>query len=411
MEKLKSVTAGFLPLNDCMLLIVAKELGFAEQQGIELILKKEMSWANIRDHMAVGHYEVAHMLAPMPIAFNAGLAPFSIPVIAPMAMGLGGNAITASTKLWSFLEQNGAINNANPITNGRALKAVIEDLKTKGSPKLRFGVVHPFSGHNFELRYWLSSCGIDPEEDVEIVIIPPPLMSEAIASSNIDGYCVGEPWNSVAIKNGQGVMLTTKAAIWHSSPEKVLGVQTKWAEQNPETLNALLRSIYEAAKWCAQKDNHNQLSKILAHEEYLGVSDEIIIHGLNGSMPLDLSTTLSANDFFIPLDRAATFPWQSHALWFYSQMVRWGQISHSAENLKLAKQSYRPDLYRAALGKTDAAIPAANMKVEGALKTSTAVGSSGRLMLGPDGFFDQHIFDPDNVEQYIAEMQISKPLK
>lgn len=411
MAKLESVTAGFLPLNDCMLLVIAKEVGFAEKQGIDLILKKEISWASIRDHMAVGHYEAAHMLAPMPIAFNAGLAPFSIPVIAPMALGLGGNAITASNGLWNMLEHKGAINNAHPQSNGSALKAVVEDLKKAKKPKLRFGVVHPFSGHNFELRYWLSSCGIDPEKDIEIVIIPPSLMPEAIATTHIDGYCVGEPWSSVTIKNGQGVMITTKAAIWHSSPEKVLGVQTKWAEQNQETLNALLRSLYEAAKWCAQIDNHNQLANILACEEYLDVSAEIITHGLSGKIPLGLGESLSESDFFIPLDRAATFPWQSHALWFYSQMVRWGQLDHSPENFEIAKQSYRPDLYRAALQQTDAAIPAANMKVEGALKTSTAVGSSGRLMLGPDGFFDQRIFDPHDMENYLAGMKIIKSLK
>jgi len=402
MTSLDTVTAGFLPLTDCMLLVAAKEKGFAENAGIDLRLSKETSWASIRDHIAVGHYEVAHMLAPMPIAFNSGLAPFSVPVIAPMALGLGGNAITVSTELWNEMQYSTKDTTISASEAGEAIKQLVLSRKSEGMEKLRFGVVHPFSGHNFELRYWLSSCGVSPENDIEILIIPPPLMSDALKTGKVDGYCVGEPWNSVSVERGHGCILTTKSEIWHSSPEKVLGVATQWAEKEPQSLQALIQAIHEAAKWCSAKHNHAELAEILAQPDYIAVSAEIIIRGLDGKMTLADGHTVVIDDFLIPSDRAANFPWQSHALWFYTQMVRWGLIEHSQKNAEIAKNAYRPDIYRSALLQTDAAIPAANMKVEGALKVPTSVGSTGRLTLGPDGFFDNLIFDPDNLDKYLS---------
>ncbi len=402
MNDLQTVTAGFIPLTDSMILIAAKEKGFAEGHGIDLLLSKELSWASIRDRIAVGHFDVAHMLAPMPIAMNAGLVPFSVPVIAPMALGLGGNAITIGLTLWQDIAESKVTNTANPEHNGRLLCKHVRQRAKLGKPKLRFGVVHPYSGHNLELRYWLSSCGIDPEFDVEILIVPPPLMPDALAKGQLDGYCVGEPWNSVAVSNGDGCIITTKSEIWKSSPEKVLGVRQDWAEQNPELLSNLINALHASAIWCGNPENRSELAQILARSEYLSVSAEILGRGLSGSIALQENEAHEMPDFMLPFDRAATFPWQSHALWFYSQMVRWKQIEHTSENMNVAQQAYRPDLYRAALKDTGAAVPSANMKVEGALTVETAVGSTGRLLLGPDGFFDGKIFDPDDVDSYVA---------
>jgi len=405
MSGLITVNAGFLPLTDCMILVAAKEKGFALEAGIDLVLSREQSWASIRDHMAVGHYDVAHLLAPMPIAFNAGLIPFSVPVIAPMALGLGGNAVTVSTVLWEALEAQGAGRNGDPLTSGKALRKVIRGRAQQTEEKLKFGVVHPFSGHNLEMRYWLSSCGIDPRSDLEILVVPPPLMPDALASGRIDGYCVGEPWNSIAVERNVGRISTTKAAIWRSSPEKVLGVQSAWAELHPDLLSALIQALHSASKWCSDNSNQIELSHILSRPEYVGASPKTIQKALSGSIELQPGKNLEIADFMIPFERAATFPWQSHALWFYTQMVRWGLVEHTAHNVKIARESYRPDLYRTALLNSDAAIPAASMKVEGALELSTAVGSSGRLSLGPDGFFDERIFDPDRLDEYLFEFK------
>jgi two-component system, oxyanion-binding sensor len=198
------ITAGFVPLTDSLLLVAAVEKGFAAAEGVELTLVKESSWANIRDRVAVGQFDVAHMLAPMPIAASLGLSPIDAPVIAPMALGLGGNAVTVSLALWEQMRAAGAPDDlaAGPV--GTALAKVVG----AGGPKLRFAVVHPHSSHNYELRYWLAASGIDPERDVEIVVLPPPFMPDALRAGRVDGYCVGEPWNSVAASAGVGRIAT-----------------------------------------------------------------------------------------------------------------------------------------------------------------------------------------------------------
>lgn len=401
------ITAGFLPLLDSAVLVVAKELNFAQAEGIDLALARETSWANIRDRLAVGHFQVAHVLAPMPIACNLGLTPLVVPTIVPMALGLGGNAVTVSNALWADMVDKGARADFDPAATGRALKAVVTDRSASTSkPMLRFAVVHPYSGHNYEFRYWLASCGIDSSRDVEIVIVPPPLMLDALASGTIDGYCVGEPWNTAAALAGKGHIATVKAAIWRSSPEKVLGVSARWAEENLDALSALLRALCRAAEWCGNARNRGDLARILAEKTYVGRPREWLLPALEGELPDGSGDTKAVADFFVPFAKAATFPWKSHALWFYSQMVRWGQIQHSAEHARIARETYRPDLYRAALKPLGIALPVANAKVEGALTAATPVGSSGAsLVLGPDGFFDGGMFDPDKLDSYIASQK------
>jgi two-component system, oxyanion-binding sensor len=393
------IAAGFMPLLDSAILVVAKAKGFAEDEGVALKLARESSWANIRDRLAVGHFQVAHMLAPMPIAGNLGLTPLPSRTIAPMALGLGGNAVTVSNALWARMLDHGARETLDAATNGAALAAAIRAVP-EGRP--RFAVVHPYSGHNYELRYWLAACGVDPERDIEIIILPPPLMTEALASGALDGYCVGEPWNTAAVMQGLGHIATVRASIWRSSPEKVLGVEERWAAENPEALAALLRALYRAAIWCAVPANREPLSALMAAPAHVGLPAEWMAPGLSGDIRVSSVDVVRVEDFFMPLARGATFPWKSHALWFYTQIVRWGQVAHSPGNEAIARETYRPDLYRSALKPLGAALPAANSKIEGALTAPTPVGASGAtLTLGPDGFFDGGLFDPDKVDEYI----------
>lgn len=395
------LSAGFLPLTDSAILIAAKERGFAEAEGIALNLVRETSWANVRDKLAVGQFEISHALAPMPIAANLGLTPFDTRLIAPMALGLGGNAITVSTALLDRMQDRSGFSGLDAAAAGRALADVVASRRASGGKALQFGVVHPFSGHNFELRYWLSASGISPESDIEIVILPPSLMADALASGQVDGYCVGEPWNSVAVARGAGQIITTKSSIWASSPEKVLAVREDWAGENAETLHALLRTLYRAAEWCGQTANQSELASLLGSSAYLDQPAEVILPALDGSV-LGASAPRGGRDFFQPHARAATFPWQSHALWFYSQMVRCGYVGHSAAHAETARLSYRPDIYRAVMTGIGAPVPSANSKVEGALAEMTAVGASSQfLYLGPDGFFDGAVFDPDALDAYI----------
>jgi NitT/TauT family transport system ATP-binding protein len=395
------ITAGFLPLTDSAILIAAEAKGFAAAEDLDLRLVRETSWANIRDRIAVGHFEAAHMLAPMPIASNLGLTPLPVPLIAPMALGLGGNAVTVSNDLWKTMSGHGA-GGIDPARNGAALKAAIAGF---GEKKRQFAIVHPFSGHGYELRYWLAACGINPVTDIDIVIVPPSLMADALRNGRIDGFCAGEPWNSHAVAFGAGHIATVKSAIWKSSPEKVLGVSAEWAEANPQALDALLRSLHKASAWCSDPANLPELAHLLSTPERIGVDERVILKGLSGAIDSGHGVE-TLPDFFMTHARAATFPWESHALWFYSQMVRWGQVEHSTQHAAIARRSFRPDLYRRALKGTGAALPGANAKVEGALDKSSPVGAvQGTIVLGPDGFFDGRIFDPDLVDRYIADMK------
>jgi two-component system, oxyanion-binding sensor len=232
--------------------------------------------------------------------------------------------------------------------------------------------------------------------------VPPPLMADALGAGRIDGYCAGEPWNTAAVAKGVGRIATVKAAIWKSSPEKVVGVAARWAETEPDALAALLRALYRASTWCGTPGNRGELAQLLADPRYIGCPAEWLHPALEGAIDTGGKDVVAVPDFFVPHAKAATFPWKSHALWFYSQMVRWRQVAASAANEMIARETYRPDLYRAALKPLGVALPAANAKVEGALKTATPVGSAGAsLVLGPDGFFDGAVFDPDHVDDYI----------
>ncbi len=402
------INAGFLPLTDSAILIAAKEMGFAENHGIDLNLMRETSWANIRDRLAVGQFEIAHCLAPIPLAANLGLSPFSTKLIAPMALGLGGNAITVSNELFDAISEHTIVDPMNAKDVGLALAKVVETRRLHNQPCLQFGVVHPFSAHNFELRYWLAASNIIPDVDVSITILPPPIMADALNNGQIDGFCVGEPWNSVALSKHCGKIITVKPAIWASSPEKVLAVDEVWANNNPDILHQLIKALYEAAVWCGQSENLSELANILSQSNYLNVTADIIMPGLDNSI---LTATAEQVEtiprFFEPHAGAATFPWQSHAFWLYSQMVRWGQIEHSSDNIKSVRSTFRPDIYRAALSSLGAIIPTANSKVEGALSVRTPVGAASQsLYLGPDGFFDGKAFDPDQIDSYISEQAL-----
>lgn len=397
------VTAGFLPLLDAAPLIVAATLGFADAEGLQLRLMRETSWATLRDRMAVRHLDVAHMLAPMPIADALGLTPLPTGVIAPMALGFGGNTITASRALWSELASHGAKADFEPQQAARAFAALVAGRRSKGAPRVRLGIVHPYSAHHYGLAYWLAAAGVQPGRDVDLAVLPPPLSSAALASGQVDGFCAGEPWGSVAVLGGHGKTITTNAHIWRCGPEKVLGVRQAWADQDADRLARLLRAVYRAAAWCDDQANSAELADLLKDAGLLAQQREVLLPGLGRRLLAPEGATIPVDGFLTFADRAATFPWISHALWMLTQMVRWGQTTYSEENARKACASYRPDIYRAALAPLGIAIPSANSKVEGALKAEMPVASgSGRLVLGPDGFFDGRMFDPADVPAYIG---------
>jgi len=359
------IILGFIPLLDCASLVAAAERGFADREDIELALVRETSWANIRDRVVIGHFDAAHMLGPMAVASTLGIGHVRVPVIAPFALGRGGNAITVSLRLWDKMARAGATMGGRPRVQGAALKRVIDARNSANHEPLTFGMVYPFSCHNYELRYWLAASGIDPNRDVRLVVIPPPFLVDALRAGQIDGFCVGEPWNSVAVHAGAGVIVTATTAIWPMSPEKVLGCRLEWAQHHPKQLASLLRALYRASLWCEQPENHADLAQLLSQPRYVGAPAELLRRGLDNHLALEPgSTAVPISDFYVPADRAATFPWISHALWFYSQMVRWRQIEFSPEHVASTRATYRPDLYRGALSRVEANIPAADVQAD-----------------------------------------------
>ena len=402
------VTAGFIPLVDCAPLLIAAKKGFARAEGIRLTLARETSWANIRDRVAVGHFNAAHMLGPMPIAASLGIGHFDIPMIAPFAFGLGGNAITVSRQLFAEMEAAGAKLGDVPTAMGAALKAAIATRKMRGAPLLTMAMVFPFSGHNYELRYWLAASGIDPDRDLRLVVLPPPFTAEALQAGHVDGFCVGEPWNSLAVERAGGVIVATKAALWRNGPEKVLGVQAAFAEREPDAVAALVRALWHATAWAEAPENRIELAALLADTASVATPAPVIMRALSGEIVARAGTPAERIDDFIVFHRhGANFPWQSHALWFYSQMVRWGQTEYSPEGARIAAEVYRPDIYRTALPATSADYPTTDLKVEGAMAEATPVASHcGEVVIGPAPFFDGLHFDPADLEGYLRQMPI-----
>ncbi|HEY4367616.1 MAG TPA: CmpA/NrtA family ABC transporter substrate-binding protein [Steroidobacteraceae bacterium] len=384
------LTIGFAPLLDCAPLIVAAANGFGTEQGLELALVRESSWANIRDRTIVGHFDAAHMLAPLPIASTLGIGHLKVPMIAPMALGLGGNAITVRCDLHDDMQNAGMTVDATPQAQGEALRRVIAERRQQGKPTLMLAMVYPFSAHNYELRYWLAACGIDPDRDVQLIVIPPPLLVDAMRAGQIDGFCVGEPWNSVAVESGVGRILMATTAIWRNSPEKVLGVTASWAQQHPEQLSALIRALWKSAAWCEQPGNHADLAALLSEPRHIGTAFEVLHRTLSGRLRLtSQAEPVAVTDFYIPARYCATFPWKNHAQWFYDQMVRWRQAARSNDDAMAACDTYRPDLYRAALAPLDVDVPSGDSKLEErADEPSNVPSRQGQLRIGPQGFFN-----------------------
>jgi NitT/TauT family transport system ATP-binding protein len=398
-----SLIMGFIPLLDCAPLVVAAEKGFAAAEGLELRLIRETSWANIRDRLIVGHFDVAHMLGPMAVASSIGIGHLTVPMAAPASLGLGGNAITVSSALWQQMLLEGAAPAAPAAVQGAALKRVVQTRARAQLAPLTLGMVYPFSCHNYELRYWLASCDIEPDRDVRLVVIPPPFLVDAMREGQIDGFCVGEPWNSLAVEAGVGTIVVAGTDIWRLCPEKVLGCRADWAEQNATKLHALIRAVYAAAHWCEAEEHHAELAQILAEPRYVGVPAPVLLRGLSQRVPFSAhEAPRTVRDFYVPASNAANFPWVSHALWFYTQMVRWRQTQFTVEDFCAAYETYRPDLYRRALEPLGVNVPAIDVKDEGLFKERGVLpGVRGPLAYGPDGFFDARPFSAVDLMRHV----------
>ncbi len=387
------VSLGFIPLTDCAPLVIALEKGYFEQHGLQVSLSREPSWANIRDKVCFGVLDGAQMLAGMPLAATLGAEAFRLPMVTAFSMSLNGNAITVSNALYRRLADTGDL--LASATTAAALKRVIEEDKRRGAGPLRFAMVFPCSSHNYLLRYWLASAGIDPDRDIRLEVIPPPLMVDSLRSGQIDGYCVGEPWNTRAVEEGIGRVLIASCEIWNNHPEKVFGVTREWAESHPQTHQAILLALLQAARWLDRPENRPEAASILARPHYVNASADVLAAGLLGRFryaPADAPRALP--DFHVFHRYAANFPWLSHAEWILTQMLRWGQLRGSPDIKAAASCVYRPELYRRAAAVIGMPCPPFDRKPEGLHGEPWLLATQeDSFTLGPDRFFDGGIFD------------------
>jgi two-component system, oxyanion-binding sensor len=343
------VVAAFVPLVDCAVLVAAREQGFAAEQGLELVLVKEPSWASLRDHLSLGHVDCAHALAPLPVALTLGVGHVQVDCIAPFVLGRGGNAVTVSNRL--FDEMQGAAAFTNPLETARALAAVAR----RRVPPLTLGMVFPFSNHNFDLRYWLAAVGLHPDRDMRLVAIPPPLMVDSLRAGLVDGFCVGEPWNSLAVAQGLGSIVVTQSQLFPRAVEKVLAFRGAFAERS-RSIAKLLRALDAAAAWADEPSNHAALASLLARPAYLDLPEEVIAAALDGRLHFASGADVHDRSFLYFHRHAANVPRETDGLWIYAQMVRWGQLAPSERAERAASRVFGPALYRESVpgGRADA---------------------------------------------------------
>lgn len=313
---------GFVPLNDAAPLIVAQACGFFAAEALEVALSREVSWATVRDKVAAGALEGAHLLAPVTLACSLGLGGDLQPMIAPMALNRGGAAFTLSRRLAMAFKDG--------EERAAGLARIIAERRAAGDPQSIFAVVFPYSMHNYLLRYWLAEAGVDPDRDVRITVAPPSRMASRLAAGELEGFCAGEPWNAVAEDQGVGEVAVRAVEIWRDGPEKVLGVKAEWASRNPDTLQALLRALLKAAAWADDPANRGALASLLARPEYVDADPE--------SIARSLPTTRFHRD-------GANAPLPVHAAWQLSQMIRWGQAPREIDIRAAAERVCRLDLY------------------------------------------------------------------
>lgn len=397
----EKLTIGFLPLVDACLPILAHEHGFAEGEGVALTFQRDVSWATVLDRLLYGHSDAAHLIAPLAIATTLGRGRPAQPLAAPFVLGLNGNAVTISPELAAKVAVPGRL--SDPVSLGLSLAEEARARKAVGRP-LRLGVVHRYSSHNYMLRYWLAASGIRPDEDIELVTVAPPFVADAMETGEIDGACVGEPWNSIAVSRGVGVIVLATAQIWRRGVEKVLAFRTPVLEARRPAAEALIRAMRKAGAHFVDSANWETNAQILARPEYIGADPALILAAISDRLVLiQGAEAVDYPDFMFQYREAANFPWVSQADWLYTQLVRWDRIGYSAADAEAAARVFRPDVYRSALAGTGDLLPGASSKVEGSLARPTAVtAQQGSMVLSNNAFFDGRTFDPDDLEGYIA---------
>ena len=357
------LTFGFIKLTDMAPLAVAYENGYFEDEGLFVTLQAQANWKVLLDGVIGGQLDGAHMLAGQPLAATIGYGT-KAHIITPFSMDLNGNAITVSNEIWEQMKPNVPLMEdgrpQHPIS-ASAMLPVVESYKDKGEP-FNMGMVFPVSTHNYEIRYWLAAGGLEPGyyspddisgqlgADVLLSVTPPPQMPATMEAGTINGYSVGEPWNQQAVFKNIGVPVITDYDMWKNNPEKVFGITAEFAEENPNTTVALTKALIRAAIWLDENDNANreEAVEILSRSEYVGADEEVIANSMTGLFEFEKGDRRPAPDFNVFFRYNATYPFYSDAIWYLTQMRRWGQIAEPVSDewfFDTAKDVYRPDIY------------------------------------------------------------------
>ncbi|MBT3013379.1 MAG: ABC transporter substrate-binding protein [Candidatus Thiodiazotropha sp. (ex Lucina pensylvanica)] len=359
---------GFIKLTDMAPLAIAYEKGFFEDEGLYVTLEAQANWKVLLDGVIDGQLDGAHMLAGQPLAATIGFGT-KAHIVTPYSMDLNGNGITVSNEIWEQMKQNIPKQSdgkpVHPIT-ADALKPIVDKFKNEGRP-FKMGMVFPVSTHNYELRYWLAAGGINPgyyaphkgdisgtlKADAQLSVTPPPQMPATLEAGTIYGYCVGEPWNQQAVFKGIGVPVITDYEIWKDNPEKVFGLTREFTEKYPNTTVRIVKALIRAGKWLDENNNANrpEAVKILSQSNYVGADYDVIANSMTGTFEYEKGDKREVPDFNVFFRYNATYPYYSDAIWYLTQMRRWGQISdHKPDSWydETAKSVYRPDIYRLA---------------------------------------------------------------
>ena len=358
---------GFIKLTDMAPLAIAYEKGYFEDEGLYVTLEAQANWKVLLDRVITGELDGAHMLAGQPLAATIGYGT-EAHIITAFSMDLNGNGITVSNAVWEQMKQYVPHEDGKPVHPIKAdyLKPVVDQYRAEGKP-FKMGMVFPVSTHNYELRYWLAAGGIHPgyyapqkgdtsgqlKADVLLSVTPPPQMPATMEAGTIYGYCVGEPWNQQAVFKGIGVPVITDYEIWRNNPEKVFGVTQGWADQYPNTHKAVVKALIRAAAWLDANNNANRMEavEILSRPEYVGADKEVIANSMTGTFEYEKGDKRAVPDFNVFFRYNATYPYYSDAVWYLTQMRRWGQIGEYKPDswyMDVARKVYRPDIYAAA---------------------------------------------------------------
>ncbi|MBS9479030.1 CmpA/NrtA family ABC transporter substrate-binding protein [Ancylobacter radicis] len=376
------IRAGFIPLVDAAILVAAADHGFAAAEGIELELVREVSWSNVRDKLTLGHFEAAHILAPLAISISLGLDHARVPLASLIAMNQNGNSFLLGNETFRALEeeaQGGDL--ADPFISGAALKRLVAARAARGEEQLAFGMTFPFSTHNYLLRFWMAAAGIDPDRDVRLIVLPPPYMVDALSNGHVHGFCVGAPWPSVAVETEIGRILHFGSEIVATCPEKVLAMRAGFVAENGEATLALTRALIRATAWCATPENRVALAHMLAAPERLNLGADLILRSLDGRLRIDARGMVREDPRYLVLESAAARPDVRQALWLYAQMVRWGQATLGEAGRAAVESCYSPEIYDMALA-----------GMAGGGRRDDGIGA----FAGPS-------FDPLNLAGYLAE--------